>query len=83
MGEQIDGEHEYRIHSVMECEHEPTTEQAQKYLVEMHAFGYCEDQDGLDADDFSTYGDGQTAINLIEVQEIPDNVARMIEKYRL
>jgi len=68
-GIQLEGEHEHRITSFYESMIEPTIEIAHEYLISEHAYGF-DDTEDFDPEDFTTYGDGTTAIKLKGVREI-------------
>lgn len=71
-GTQLDGEHEYTI-TLLYRGDKLTAEMALELLVKHHAFGYISDDEGIDFEDFSTYGDGLTAIDysgFVELTEI-------------
>ena len=72
-GTQIDGEHQYRIRSVVESDVELVEDSALQILIENHAFGFDDRDPGIDYDDFYTYGDGLTAITKPNFKEITDS----------
>jgi len=81
-GEQLDGEHGYRIFAKIEQLEKPTHDQRQKVLVERHAFGYDEDAP-VDFYNFNTYGDGMTAIRHYRIEEISHREFEILEKLRI
>lgn len=70
-GIQIDGEHEYYIHSIIQQNKNMTDEIAARILMENHAFGYDQDDENNDPNDPNfNYGDGLTNIKLLSFSEI-------------
>jgi len=70
-GTQLDGEHEYSINCLFRGD-KLTAKEAQRQLVMQHAFGGIDEGDEVDFEDFSTYGDGLTAIQYAEFVELTE-----------